>query len=70
MAFPYQTDQDSAKASRFSMHSLILFWQGRIDFEFQLPGGERAEIGVERHSPQRGISKDPLVLKADFTVSA
>src|SRR5258706_2117830 len=33
-----------------------------LDFQFQLPGDELAQSGVERDGPRRGASKNPLVL--------
>src|SRR5260370_26139947 len=51
------------------MHSSSLIACGqRIgpDFEFQRPGGELAQRGVDPDKPHRRFSQDPLVLNAEF----
>ena len=49
-------------------HSSLLF-RG-LDFEFQLPGGELAESGVDLDPRRRGISEHSLVLNAQLPRSA
>jgi hypothetical protein len=40
-------------------------WSG-LDFEFQLPGGELVQRGVQLDTPRRRVAKNPPVLNADL----
>jgi hypothetical protein len=40
-------------------------WSG-LDFEFQLPGGEFVQRGVQLDTPRRRVAKNPPVLNADL----